>query len=168
MSRQQLPVTGCGSPQRHLTGITPPQHKCDTGMPSLHAHPTAVRLLAFLLCQRHGRHNQMPRRLLHITKCFIACRSTFVAFSSALSPCRTLTTAEAAASRMTADAAACAASSGADRAFAICVNRGRQLVVSRSRGRRHKFEFCNVAGVSCRCCEGSSAMACCNSGHCAE
>ncbi len=45
---------------------------------------------------------------------------TFVAFSSALSPCRTLTTAEAAASRITADAAACAASSGADRAFSIC------------------------------------------------
>ena len=45
---------------------------------------------------------------------------TFCAFSSALSPCRTLATAEAAASRITADAAACAASSGADRAFSNC------------------------------------------------
>ena len=45
---------------------------------------------------------------------------TLEAFSSALSPCRTFTTAEAAASRITADAAACAANSGADRVLGIC------------------------------------------------
>ena len=48
---------------------------------------------------------------------------TLEAFSSALSPWSTLTTAEAAASRITADAAACAASSGADRALGICDRR---------------------------------------------